>query len=156
MFRLQPDHTHFGKRLVKTPKLYFHDTGLAAWLLGITDAAALNIHPMRGALFENLCISEYNKYLRHTGAPGQMSFWCDNLGHEVGLLIERNGSVQPVEFKSGATFHTEWLKGLHTWQRHAAAAQQAEPLLICAAPGNQRVLGVGVAHWRDALRVLRG
>jgi uncharacterized protein len=52
-FRLLPYHTNFGKRLVKTPKLYFHDTGLAAWLLGIHDAATMNVHPMRGALFEN-------------------------------------------------------------------------------------------------------
>jgi hypothetical protein len=59
-----------------------------------------------------------------------------------------------VEFKSGATFQLEWLKPLHTWQRHAASAMQAEPLLVCGAPGNQRVQGVGVAHWRDAMRAL--
>jgi hypothetical protein len=59
-----------------------------------------------------------------------------------------------VEFKSGATFQSEWLRALHTWQRHAAAARQGEPLLVCGAPGNQRLRGVGVAHWRDALRVL--
>jgi hypothetical protein len=154
VFRLPPFHTHFGKRLVKTPKLYFHDTGLAAWLLGVTDAAAMNLHPMRGALFENLCIAEFGKHLRHTGAAGQMFFWRDNIGNEVDLLIERAGVLQPVEFKSGATFQSEWLRALHTWQRHAAAARQGEPLLVCGAPGNQRLRGVGVAHWRDALRVL--
>lgn len=154
VFRLPPFHTNFGKRLVKTPKLYFHDTGLAAWLLGVTDAAAMNLHPMRGALFENLCIAEFGKHLRHTGATGQMFFWRDNIGNEVDLLIERAGVLQPVEFKSGATFQGEWLRALHTWQRHAAAARQGEPLLVCGAPGNQRLQGVGVAHWRDALRVL--
>ncbi len=153
-FRLLPFHGNFGKRLVKTPKLYFHDTGLAAWLLGITDTATMNAHPMRGALFENLCITELIKHLRHSGAAGTPFFWRDNIGNEVDLLIERAGTLQPVEFKSGATFQPEWLRGLHTWQRHAASARQAEPLLICAAPGNQRLQGVGVAHFRSAFRAL--
>jgi predicted AAA+ superfamily ATPase len=153
-YRLPPYHTNFGKRLVKTPKLYFHDTGLAAWLLGIGNAAALNVHPMRGALFENLCIGEVLKHLRNTGAPGTPYFWRDNIGNEVDLLIERAGVLQPVEFKSGATFQPEWLRSLHTWQRHAAAAPQAEPLLVCGAPGNHRLQGVGVVHWRDALLAL--
>ncbi len=153
-FRLPPYHVNFGKRLVKTPKLYFHDTGLAARLLGITDAATMNTHPMRGALFENLCIAEYGKHLRHTGAAGAAYFWRDNVGNEVDLLLERAGVLQAVEFKSGATFQPDWLRGLHTWQRHAAQAAQAEPLLVCGAPGNQRLQGVGVAHWRDALLAL--
>jgi uncharacterized protein len=155
-FRLLPYHTNFGKRLVKTPKLYFHDTGLAAWLLGIHDATTMNVHPMRGALFENLCITEYGKHLRNTGAAGTPYFWRDNIGNEVDLLIERAGVLQPVEFKSGATFQPDWLRGLHTWQRHAAQARQAEPLLVCGAPGNQRVQGVGVAHWRDAVMAFPG
>ncbi len=153
-FRLPPFHGNFGKRLVKTPKLYFHDTGLAAWLLGITDAATLNFHPMRGALFENLCIADFIKHLRNTGAAGSPFFWRDNTGNEVDLLIERAGVLQPVEFKSGFTFHAEWLKPLHTWQRHAAAARQGEPLLVCGAQVTQQVQDVGVAHWRDALLAL--
>ena len=154
VFRLPPFHTNFGKRLVKTPKLYFHDTGLAAWLLGVRDAATLNTHPMRGALFENLCISDYVKHLRHSGGAGTPYFWRDNIGNEVDLLIEQGGVLQPVEFKSGATFQTDWLRGLHTWQRHAARARQGPPLLVCGAPGNMQLQGVGVAHWRDALGVL--
>jgi hypothetical protein len=109
---------------------------------------------MRGALFENLCIAEYDKHLRHTGAAGAAYFWRDNIDNEADLLIERGGVLQPVEFKSGATFQPARLQGLHTWQRHAAQARQAEPLLICGAPGNQRLQGVGVAHWRDALLAL--
>ncbi|MFO1294203.1 MAG: ATP-binding protein [Rubrivivax sp.] len=154
-FRLPPYHTNFGKRLVKTPKLYFHDIGLAAWLLGVRSAGAMNIHPMRGALFENLCIAEYGKYLRHRGEPGTPYFWRDNIGNEVDLLIERDGVLWPVEFKSGATFQGAWLQPLQTWQRHAAAATQGQPLLVSAAPGNQRLQGMGLAHWRDALLALR-
>jgi uncharacterized protein len=154
VFRLPPYHTNFGKRLVKAPKLYFHDTGLAAWLLGLRDTSALHFHPMRGALFENLCITEFIKHTRHSGAAGTPYFWRDNIGNEVDLLIENAGVLQPVEFKSGATFQLAWLKSLHTWQRHAAQARQVQPLLISGVPGNQQLQGVGLAHWRDAVGVL--
>ena len=153
-FRLPPHHQNFGKRLVKTPKLYFYDTGLAAWLLGIGDAASMNSHPMRGAFFENLCIADFLKHLRHTGAAGTPFFWRDNIGSEVDLLIDRGGTLQPVEFKSGATFQPEWLRGLHSFQRYAASARLVEPMLVCGVPGNQRLQGVGVANWRDALGAL--
>lgn len=153
-FRLPPYHGNFGKRLVKTPKLYFHDTGIAAWLLGITQAEAMAIHPMRGALFENMLVAEYLKYLRHQGVAHSIHFWRDNTGNEVDLLIERAGELWPVEMKSGATLQRDWLRGLHTWQRHAAAARQGAPMLISAAPGSFSYEGVAVAHWRDALRGL--
>lgn len=154
VFRLPPYHVNFGKRLVKRPKLYFHDTGLAAWLLGITDAAAMNAHPMRGALFENLLVADYLKHCRNHGIDTGLYFWRDNIGNEVDLLLERAGVLWPVEMKSGATFQPEWLRGLQTWQRHAASARRGAGLLISAAPGNHVVDGVGIAHWRDALLAL--
>lgn len=156
VFRLPPYHGNFGKRLVKTPKLYFQDTGVAAWLLGITQAEAMAIHPMRGALFENMLVAEYLKYLRHNGIANSMHFWRDNTGNEVDLLIERAGVLWPIEMKSGATLQRDWLRGLHTWQRHAAAARQGSPMLISAAPGNFGYDGVMAAHWRDALLALAG
>ena len=153
-FRLPPYHTNFGKRLVKTPKLYFHDTGLAAWLLGITDVAALQFHPMRGALFENMVVVEYLKHCRQQGLANGLYFWRDNIGNEVDLLIERAGELWPVEMKSGATFQTDWLRSLATWQRHASAARQGAPMLISAAPGSGWHQGVMLAEWRDALATL--
>jgi predicted AAA+ superfamily ATPase len=154
VFRLPPYHTNFGKRLVKTPKLYFHDTGLAAWLLGVHDADTLSTHPMRGALFENMLMVEYLKYRHNFGLPNAMYFWRDNTGNEVDLLIERAGVLWPVETKSGATWQSEWLKGLHTWERHAAQARRGVPMLISGAPGNAMQTGVMHAHWRDALTML--
>ena len=154
VFRLLPYHTNFGKRLVKTPKLYFHDTGLASWLLGITDAAAMQTHAMRGALFENLLVGEYLKYCRHHGLNHGLYFWRDNIGTEIDLLIERAGTLWPVEMKSGATFQSEWLRGLHLWSHHAAAALRGASLLLCSAPGHFEQQGVMVANWREALREL--
>jgi uncharacterized protein len=156
VFRLAPYHTNFGKRLVKTPKLYFHDVGLAAHLLGLTDARALSISPHRGALYENLLITEYLKHCRNRGLSHGLYFWRDNIGNEVDLLIERGGSLWPIEFKSGATFQQEWLKPLHTWARHAARARRGEAMLISAAPGNRWIEGVMAANWRDATAMLGG
>jgi uncharacterized protein len=153
-FRLPPYHRNFGKRLVKTPKLYFHDTGLAAWLLGIPDVAAMQFHPMRGALFENMAVVEYLKHCRQQGLANGLYFWRDNIGNEVDLLIERAGELWPVEMKSGATFQGEWLRNLVTWQRHASAARQGAAMLISAAPGSGWHQGVMLAEWRDALAML--
>ena len=155
-FRLPPYHTNFGKRLVKTPKLYFHDTGLVAWLLGITDAATMNAHPIRGALFENLLVAEYVRHCRNLGLPHALYFWRDNVGNEIDLLVERAGELWPIEMKSGATFRQEWLRALHTWERHAASARRGQAMLISAAPGNYRHAGIMVAHWRDAVKALAG
>jgi uncharacterized protein len=154
VFRLPPFHGNFGKRLVKTPKLYFHDVGLAAHLLGLTEANAMNASPMRGALFENFLIVEYLKHCRNLGHGHGLFFWRDNIGNEVDFLIERAGTLWPIEFKSGATFQAEWLRGLHTWVRHAASARQGRAMLISAAPGNGVVEGVMCAQWRDAVGML--
>ncbi|HET7862972.1 MAG TPA: ATP-binding protein [Burkholderiaceae bacterium] len=154
VWRLPPYHTNFGKRLVKTPKLYFHDTGLAAWLLGITSEAMLGVHPMRGALFENMLMVEYAKYCRHQGLGHAMYFWRDHIGNEVDLLVDRGGELWPIEMKSGATFHGEWLRGLKTWNSHAAQARRGAGMLISAAPGNLWQDGVMVANWRDAVEGL--
>jgi predicted AAA+ superfamily ATPase len=151
VWRLPPYHRNFGKRLVKTPKLYFHDTGLACWLLGITSAAMLNTHPMRGALFENMLMVEYLKHCRHLGVDTAMFFWRDHIGNEVDLLLERGDGMWPVEMKSGATFQREWLTGLHTWRRHTVPAASGQPLLISAAPGFGEVDGVALAPWQEAL-----
>jgi len=114
----------------------------------------LQVHPMRGALFENMLVLEYLKYCRHQGVANAMYFWRDNTGNEVDLLIERAGELWPVEMKSGATFQHEWLRGLHTWQRHAAAARQGVPMLISAAPGGGLQQGVMTAEWAPALMAL--
>ncbi len=119
---LQPFHRNFGKRLVKTPKLYFLDTGLAAWLLGVRDADGLNIHAQRGALFETLVVAEFVKQCFNAGQPADLYFWRDNVGHEVDMLFEAGVRLQAVEIKSGATFVTDWLTAARKWQSFAGEA----------------------------------
>jgi hypothetical protein len=100
---VQPYHGNFGKRLVKTPKLYFYDTGLAAWLLGIQNAEQLSVHPQRGALFESWVVAELLKARFASGLGSNLFFWRDRSGHEVDLLVEQGATLTPVEIKSGRT-----------------------------------------------------
>ena len=154
-FRLLPFHTNFGKRLVKTPKLYFHDVGLACWLLGIHDEATLNVHPMRGALFENFTISQFLKFCKNTGRSDQLYFWRDNTGNEIDFLIERAGVLSPIEMKSGATFNRSWLQGMDVWMKHTAGARRSSGMVISDAPGNSWVGDHFAANWRDASKLLK-
>jgi predicted AAA+ superfamily ATPase len=117
VFSLAPHHRNFNKRLIKSPKLYFYDTGLACYLLGLRSRVQLETHPLRGALFENFVIAEVAKaYFHHRRQP-PLFFWRDRIGHEVDLLIEEGGALYPMEMKSGATVGGDMLDALLWWRR---------------------------------------
>ncbi|MCX7239235.1 MAG: ATP-binding protein [Burkholderiales bacterium] len=147
VFLLQPHHQNFGKRLVKTPKLYFHDTGLAACLLGISDPDHMSIHASRGALFENLVITECMKKRFNQGLASNLYFWRNNTGEEVDLVLEQGAQLQPVEIKSAQTFNASFLHGLNKWMRYAGTT--ALPArLVYGGEDNMLRSGVAVQSWR--------
>ena len=148
VFRLPPFHRNFGKRLVKTPKLYFLDVGLMAWLLGIRDASSVETHAARGALFETWVISEWVKARFNDGAPADLYFWRDNKGHEVDLLFETNGRMQAVEIKSGTTLATDWLTAARRWQA-LAGEETHPPILVYGGAGDYPRQGCRVLGWRE-------
>jgi len=116
VFLLQPHFRNFGKRLVKTPKLYFHDPGVAAWLLNIQDPHHLAVHPQRGGLFECLVASELMKARFNNALSSNLYFWRNNSGDEVDLIIDRGQELVPVEIKSGQTLTSDQFKGLDRWR----------------------------------------
>jgi predicted AAA+ superfamily ATPase len=148
VLRLPPYFRNFGKRLVKTPKLYFLDVGLAAWLLGIRDPQSLNTHAMRGALFETWVVSELIKERFNRGQTMDLHFWRDNTGHEVDVLFETQGKLQPIEIKSGATFVNDWLVAAQKFTKFAK--DEALPATIVYG-GDDSYLrqGAQVVAWRD-------
>jgi predicted AAA+ superfamily ATPase len=115
VFALPPYYRNFSKRLVKTPKIYFYDTGLAAWLLGIQNPEQLSIHPMRGALFEALIVAELIKNRQNQGIPGNLYFWRDSTGNEIDVIIEAGDKMMPLEIKSGQTVTPDFFTGLQKW-----------------------------------------
>lgn len=114
---LPPYFKNFNKRVVKVPKLYFYDTGLACYLLRITDSRMLSTHPARGALFENFLINELLKNRFNAGKRSNLYFWRDRSGHEIDVLIDKGLELLPVEIKSGQTVSEDYFKGLKFWEK---------------------------------------
>ena len=119
IFLLPPHHHNFNKRLIKSPKLYFYDTGLACFLLGIKDASILPNHPLRGALFENHIAAEVVKTFHHHRQKPPVYFWRDRTGREIDLLLDMNNTLFPIEIKSGQTIGADAFDNLIWWSRTA-------------------------------------
>lgn len=148
-FRLQPYFKNFRKRVVKTPKLYFWDTGLAIRLLGIQSAEQLVTHPLRGALFENWVVSERLKACCHLGQRPNLYFWRDNAGLEVDLLEEVAGGLLATEVKSGATFSADWTQSLSKWQALAASDAETDARVVYGGEKSFTFKGCDVVSWRE-------
>lgn len=146
---VRPHHRNFGKRLVKTPKLYFLDAGLAAWLLGIRDTLTLETHAARGALFETWVFGELYKQRLNAGLPIDLYFWRDSTGNEVDLIVDSAAGLQPIEIKSGSTYAADWAKGLQKWQQ-LAQGESLRPLMIYGGTESYEREGLEVRAWHDA------
>lgn len=120
VFRLPPWFENIGKRLVKTPKLYFYDTALAAWLIGITRIEHLAAHPLRGGLFENLAMLEFLKSYSNSGERSNLHFYRDSAGQEADLLIETGRQLHLVEIKSAQTISADAMRPISNIRRTLA------------------------------------
>lgn len=145
--RLPPYFRNFGKRLVKTQKLYFLDVGLMAWLLGIRDAASIEMHAARGVLFETYVVSELVKQRFHAGRPADLYFWRDHVGHEVDVLYETPQGLQAIEIKSGSTFAADWPQAVQKW-RTLAGNDALPPILVFGGEERYEREGYRVVGWR--------
>ncbi len=132
---LQPYHNNFGKRLVKTPKLYFLDVGLMAWLLGLRNEQQVSTYHQRGALFETWVIGELMKHRYNQGQVRDIYFWRDSLGREVDVVYDTPQGLQAIEIKSGSTWASDWADGLKAWQ--ILAKSPVQPQLIYGGQGEQ-------------------
>ena len=122
IYLLRPWYGNISKRLVKMPKLYFYDVGLASYLLGIEHEGHIARHPLRGALFENLAVMEALKYRYHRGKRSNLNFYRDAKGHEVDLVISHGRVLLPIEIKSGTTITEDYFKGLRYFGREFPTA----------------------------------
>lgn len=147
IFLLRPWHVNYGKRLVKSPKLYFWDTGLACSLLGLRTPQAVAGNAIRGALFETFMISEIHKSILHAGRHADLHYWRDSQGHELDLLIpDGAGGHRAVEIKSGSTLQPGWFDGLSRWNA-LTGSDPATNLLIHGGDGQERRSKGEVVGW---------
>ncbi len=117
LFRLHPYHKNFNKRIVKMPKIYFYDTGLASALLGIQNSNQLDLHPFRGALFENMVIVDMLKTRFNKAKSNNLYFWRNHIGNEIDILLDNGLTIAPIEIKSGQTITNNYFKGIKYWNK---------------------------------------
>ncbi len=146
VYLLRPHHRNFSKRLIKSPKLYFLDTGLLCYLLGVRGEDELRIHASRGAVFESWVIAEALKTCYHRGEVPRLYFWRDSAGHEVDLLIDRGPTLVPVEIKSGQTVSADFFKGLTYWRQLPGQAE-APAALVYGGDESHTRRNVEVVSW---------
>lgn len=113
---LRPHYQNFNKRLVKSPKLYFLDTGLLCYLLRIRSPEDLLLNASRGAIFENYVVAELLKRRLHAGHEPDIYFWRDSTGHELDIIIDLGNRLIPIEVKSGHTIAKDFFNGLDFWK----------------------------------------
>ena len=143
---LPPYHQNFGKRVIKSPKLYFHDVGLACWLLGIRSAEILETHPARGSLFETLIVGEFLKARFNAGQPADLYFWRDASGREADLVYETPKGLQSVEIKSGQTVTSDYIAATHR-AALPVASSALPPVLIYGGTESYERSGIRVLNW---------
>jgi predicted AAA+ superfamily ATPase len=145
---LRPHHRNFNKRLVKSPKLYFLDTGLLCYLLRVQSAPDLISHAARGATFETWVVSEALKNFYNRGAEPDIYFWRDSAGHEIDLLIDQGSKPLPTEVKSGQTIAGDVFADVDYW-RNLAGQQAGGAALVYGGDASFKRRGVSVLSWSD-------
>lgn len=149
VFQLYPYHENFSKRIVKTPKLYFYDTGLLCYLLKINDADQIHTHPLKGSLFENMMIAEYVKRMYHRNMMQDIWFWRDAEGHEVDLIIQESSKLNAIEFKATQTVLPDLFKGLSYFGN--LTKREISKTLVYGGTDNHERNQVKVVSWKDAV-----
>ena len=146
VFLVRPHFTNVSKRLIKSPKLYFCDPGLAAWLMGIREPAQVASHPLRGGLFENWVITELLKEQAARGEEPRVYFWRDKEGYEVDAVVEAGGTLHAIEIKSGQTVASDFFDHLDFWSGQMKG-RRVKPWLVYGGESAQRRERATVVPW---------
>lgn len=147
IFLLKPHHANFNKRLVKMPKLYFYDTGLAAFLLGINSVEQIQTHYNKGGLFESFIVSNLIKTMFNAGQENRCYFWRDKNGNEIDCLVENGEHLMPLEIKSGKTVTNDYFKGVD-YYRKVAGSKASHPFIIYGGDSEQMRSNAHVISWK--------
>ncbi|HMQ47080.1 MAG TPA: ATP-binding protein [Saprospiraceae bacterium] len=148
VFLLPPYYRNFAKRITKSPKLYFYDSGLAAHLLGIKAPIDLTVHFARGVLFENMIVAEFSKQQYEKGWNSNLYFWQDSNRREVDVLAERANKLIVAEIKSAKTINRSFFDNLQAFRKYAEPTFDIDAYLIYAGQENQLRTEASVREWQ--------
>lgn len=154
IFRLEPHYKNFSKRLIKSPKLFFYDTGLLCFLLDVKSDTELETHSSRGAIMENWVAAEIIKARFNAHKPRNFYFWRDNKGSEVDFIIDHGQKLIPVEIKSGITVASDFFKNIFYWSKLAGNSAE-KGYLIYAGEDNQFRTGINVLGWKSIGKITK-
>ncbi|OGS21420.1 MAG: AAA family ATPase [Elusimicrobia bacterium RIFOXYA2_FULL_39_19] len=154
VFFLYPYYENIGKRVIKAPKLYFYDTGIASYLLGLENITQIERDPLRGALFENLVILELVKARFSKGLDHNLYFYRDNHQNEVDVIYKYGSVLVPVEIKSAETFDDNFLKGLKYFKKVIPRAVK-KGFLIYAGNTEQSINGINLINYKNTSCVIK-
>ncbi len=146
IYLLKAHHKNFNKTITKRPKLYFYDIALVCSLLGITEISHLSSHPLRGAIFETMVISELVKQRTNAGEAVNLFYWRDKTGHEIDIIIDTAGMLLPIEIKSGQTVTDDFFKNLSYWNNLSGVKKSF--LLYGGTLKQMRSTGTTVLNWK--------
>lgn len=148
IYLLKPYHNNFNKRIIKSPKLYFYDTGIACSLLGINNPKQVVIHAAKGPLFENMIISELLKERMNSGRPDNLYYWRDKTGNEVDIVADQAGKLTVIELKAGETISSDYFKGLDYFT--SLHKKTSAALVVYGGSETQkRANNVTISPWND-------
>jgi len=151
IFLLKSYHKNYNKVIVKRPKLYFYDPGIVCSLLGITSREVLQLHPLKGAVFETMAVSEFVKNVSALSEKPGLFYWRDKTGREIDLIIEKAGHSIPVEIKSGKTLQNSFLKNLIYWQK--LTGNKKSYLVYSGEQEQKRTNEIEVINWKNIYRI---
>lgn len=154
VFRLPPYFENFGKRIIKSPKLYFNDVGLAAYLLGIQNEIQLSRDPLRGNLFENAIVLELKKYLLNHGLDPSLFYYRDVQKNEVDVIYKKGHELIPIEIKSSKTYHPDFANKLQYFQS-IAGKKAPQAFLIYAGEAEQKIQTIHLLNFRHAIHAVK-
>jgi len=152
IYLLQPFHANLNKRVIKSPKLYFYDTGVAASLLRINDPETLSNHYLSGALFENLVISELIKRNVHSGKRASAYYWRESNGVEIDCIIEQErGSITAIELKSGKTYNPDYIRNLLLFPSEYKN-REIQKMIIYGGDESSQIRNITISSWTDFIK----
>lgn len=149
IYLLKPHFKNFNKTIVKRSKVYFYDTALVCYLLGIRNVLQLKTYPLRGYIFEGMVVTELIKKRTNAGLPINIYYWRDKTGHEIDVIIDNAGKLLPIEIKSGKTLNSEFFKNIEYWTKLSGAEKSV--LLYAGDQSQKRTTGKEVLNWRNLM-----
>jgi len=150
-FTLKPHFKNYNKRIIKTPKLYFYDTGLVCYLLQIQNTDVLSTYPLRGNIFENWIISETIKNYYNRGEDLPLYFWQDAKGHEIDMVIDKGIYLYPAEIKASTTFNSDFVKHMNYFIGLQKQSASQRPQGECYYGGDEsfEFKGFKIKSWKE-------